>query len=149
MTAETHLNYEGIERVCHNITKSTHWSKAGFKSCSVCAIEHHIQHETHLSRESPVRNQRVKDRLMKMKIKIRCKCSRVSEVQYFCHEWQGKCNVKVGHEVSVSQEAGNENFMVSINPPFVFADLTLHGHVPRCNYFSKYLNCLLFYNRGL
>lgn len=56
--------------------------------------------------------------------------------------------MKVGHKVSGSQETGNENFMVTINTPFVFAVLTLHSHVPRCDYFSKYLDCLQFYNRG-
>lgn len=72
----------------------------------------------------------------------------MSGVQYCCHEWWGKCNMKVGHKVSGSQETGNENFTVTINPPFVFAVLTLHGHVWRYDYFSKYLDCLLFYKQG-
>lgn len=60
----------------------------------------------------------------------------------------GKCSVKVGCKASGSRETGNENFMVTINPPFVFAVLTLHSHVLRCDYFSQYLDCLQFYNRG-
>lgn len=57
--------------------------------------------------------------------------------------------MEVGCEVSGSQETQNENFMVSINPPFVFEVLTLNGHVPRCDYFGKYLSCQWFYNWGL
>lgn len=52
--------------------------------------------------------------------------------------------MKAGHEVSLSQEAGNENFIVTINPPFVFAVLTLHSQVLRCDYFGKYLDCHRF-----
>lgn len=73
----------------------------------------------------------------------------MSGVQYCWHERWGKCNVKVGHKVSGSQDTGNENFTVTINPPFVFAVVTLHGLVWRWDYFSKYLDCLLLYNRGL
>lgn len=57
--------------------------------------------------------------------------------------------MKVGHKASGSQETGNENFMVTINPPFVFAVLTLRDLIPRCDFFSKYLDCLQFYNRVL
>lgn len=39
--------------------------------------------------------------------------------------------------------------MITINPPFTFAVLTLHGHIPRCDYFGKYLDCQWFYNWGL
>ena len=44
---------------------------------------------------------------------------------------------------SASQETRNENFMVTINPPFVFEVLTLHGHVPRCDCFGKHLDCFI------
>lgn len=39
--------------------------------------------------------------------------------------------------------------MVTINPPFVFEVLALHSHIPRCDYFGKYLYCQQFYNWGL
>lgn len=39
--------------------------------------------------------------------------------------------------------------MVTIKAPLMFAVLTLHGHIPRCDYLGKYLDCQQFYNWGL
>lgn len=39
--------------------------------------------------------------------------------------------------------------MVTINLSFVFEVLALHGHIARCDYFGKYLDCKWFYNWGL
>lgn len=54
--------------------------------------QHQIQNETDtFSRESPIKNRRAQDR--HMKTKVRCKLSKVSGVQYCCHEQWGKCAV--------------------------------------------------------
>lgn len=122
-------------------------SKLRFKNCYACITQRRIQNETHLAKKVPIKNPRAQDR--RMKIKMRCKRPSVSGVQCCCPERRGKCAVWRSGVKSGSQETGNENFMVTINPPFVFEVLTLHSHTPRCDCFGKYLYCQRFYNWGL
>lgn len=118
--------------------ESSHWWKLGFKGCPA------RQNKTHLAEKDLPRTSEFK---AGVKTEISCQCFGVAAVQCCCHEQQ--CAVWRSGATSANQETQNKNFMVTINAPFVFAVLTLHGHIPRCDYLGKYLDCQRFYNWGL
>lgn len=80
---------------CWKLGNLNYWkveilSKLRFQGHWVCASQQHKQNETCLAEKVcwMIKTQWAQDR--QMKIKIGCKCSRVSGVKACC-EWQGKC----------------------------------------------------------